>query len=460
MIMTGLQRKKVLIVEDEEPLRELYQRRLNRKDYYTKGAASAEEAWDILEKEDFHVALVDIKLPGLSGIDFLESIKKNQHYPEIIMLTAHGSIESAVRAMKLGAYDYLTKPCHLPELEIIVEKAFEKHSIQYENILLKEELKTKDAYDSLVYQSPSMNQLLENVKKIARTDSPVLLEGESGTGKELIANTIHKLSPRKIASFIVVNCANLQENLVENELFGHEKGAYTGADQKRRGLIELAQGGTLFIDEVAEMHLSVQAKLLRVLENKCYRRVGGDQEIHADVRIIAATNQNLTLEISRGRFRKDLFFRLNTMHLILPPLRERREDIPPLIDYFIKKKTSDLKMKKKISPSTRKLLIEYDWPGNVRELANVIERAVILSSGDYIEPEDLPFGKKPEVEREFLPLSEVERNYIHKVLDGTDGNKTLTAKILQISVRNLYRKLDQYRETEDKSFQPEGALHI
>jgi DNA-binding NtrC family response regulator len=460
MIMAGLQRKKVLIVEDEEPLRELYQRRLNRKDYYTKGAGSAEEALDILEKEDFHVALVDIRLPGLSGIDFLESIKKSHHYPEIIMLTAHGSIESAVRAMKLGAYDYLTKPCHLPELEIIVEKAFEKHSIQYENILLKEELKTKDAYDSLVYQSPSMKQLLENVNKIARTDSPVLLEGESGTGKELIANTIHKLSPRKTASFIVINCANLQENLVENELFGHEKGAYTGADQKRRGLIELAQGGTLFIDEVAEMHQSVQAKLLRVLENKCYRRVGGDQEIHADVRIIAATNQNLTMEISRGRFRKDLFFRLNTMHLILPPLRERREDIPPLIDYFIKKKTSDFKMKKKIIPSTRKLLVEYDWPGNVRELANVIERAVILSSGDYIEPEDLPFGKKPKVEREFLPLNEVERNYIHKVLDGTDGNKTLTAKILQISVRNLYRKLDQYKETKDRSPQPEGTLHI
>lgn len=458
--MAGLHRKKILIIEDEEPLRELYQRRLNRKGYYTQGVGSAEGALEILEKEDFHVAVVDIRLPGISGIDFLEAIKKSRQYPEIIMLTAHGSIESAVRAMKLGAYDYLTKPCHLPEFEIIVEKAFEKHSIQYENLLLKEELKTKDTYDSLVYQSPLMSQLIENVKKIARTDSPVLLEGESGTGKELIANTIHKLSPRENASFIVINCANLQENLVENELFGHEKGAYTGADQKRRGLIELAQGGTLFIDEVAEMHPSVQAKLLRILENKCYRRVGGDQEIHADVRIIAATNQNLAMEISRGRFRKDLFFRLNTMHLILPLLRERREDIPLLIDYFIKKKNLNLKMKKKISPSTRKLLVDYDWPGNVRELANVIERAVILSSGDYLEPEDLPFGKKLEVEREFLPLSEVERKYIYKVLDGTDGNKTLTAKILQISVRNLYRKLDQYKESEDKPFQPEGTLHI
>lgn len=451
--------KRVLIIEDEEPLRVLYQRRLSRKGYDTRGAASAEEALEILKKEVFQVALVDIRLPGLSGLDFLETQKEDHPSLEIIMLTAHGSIESAVRAMKLGAYDYLTKPCHLPELEVVVEKALEKQRIQYENVLLKEELKTKDTYDAFIHGSPEMTRLLQDVKKIAGTDSPVLIEGESGTGKELIANTLHKWSRRKNASFIVINCANLQEHLVENELFGHEKGAYTGADQKRRGLVELAHSGTLFVDEVAEMHQSIQAKLLRVLENKRYRRVGGDLELHADVRVVAATNRDLKDEISAGRFRKDLFFRLNVMQLQLPPLRKRREDIPLLIDYFLEKKNALVNLKKKISPQTRKRLNEYDWPGNVRELANVIERAVILSSGEYIEPGDLPFGNGSALNIDFQPLHELERTYIHQVLQKTNGNKTLAAKILGVSVRNLYRKLDLDQRSANKSSRKEESLH-
>ncbi|MBW2368517.1 MAG: sigma-54-dependent Fis family transcriptional regulator [Deltaproteobacteria bacterium] len=436
-------KKRVLIVEDEEPLRKVYLRRLMRKGYRVDGVSTAEAGLRALENHDFNVALVDFRMPGMNGLDFIKAAKESRPILEVIMITAFGSIETAVKAMKLGAYDYLTKPCQLPELEILVAKACEKNAIQRQNILLKEALRAKDAYDDIIYRSSKMKQLMEDLKKVARTDSSVIIEGESGTGKELKANAIHKLSPRKNGAFIVVNCANLSETLLENELFGHEKGAYTGASHEKRGLVELADEGTLFIDEIGELHSQGQAKLLRILERKTFRRVGGNDELRADIRVIAASNRNLSEEVSKKRFRQDLFFRLNVVYFNLPPLRERREDIPLLIDYFVEKKNRHLKENRKMSPEALTLCIDYEWPGNIRELANIIERAIILSSGEYIEPRDLPFWKPDKGGMYLLTIKEMEKDHIEKALKVANGNKTQAAKILGISVRNLYRKLEE-----------------
>jgi two-component system, NtrC family, response regulator AtoC len=438
-------KKRLLILEDEAPLRVLYEKRLRRKGYEVTSFPTAEKALKVMGTETFNVALVDICMPGMSGLDFLQLAKKEYPELEIIMLTAFGSIESAVQAMKHGAYDYVTKPCHLPELEMLVEKAFEKNSLRQENALLKEELRSKEIYDALIYGSSKMKKIMSDVEKVAQSDSPVIIQGESGTGKELIAHTIHKLSARANGSFIAINCANLQENLFENELFGHEKGAYTGAIQQKLGLIELAHMGTLFIDEIGEMHPSAQAKLLRVLETKRFRRVGGTKELVSNVRVVAATNENLKAAISEKKFRNDLYFRLNVITLNLPALKERKKDIPLLIDYFLQKKNRVLKTAKTISPKAITLFEEYDWPGNVRELANVVERAIILSPGNCIEPQDLPFSGSDPSGADHQSLEDMEQNHIVKVLQGTGGNKTLAAKILGISVRNLYRKIEQYQ---------------
>ena len=438
-------KKKVLIIEDEEPLRILYEKRLRRKGCYVCSHPRAETALKQLETETFHVALVDIRMPGMNGIEFLKRAKKDFADLEIIMLTAFGSIESAVEAMKLGAYDYLTKPCHLPELEILVEKAHEKCALQQQNTRLKEELRSKDMRDELIYNTPQMKKLMADVKKVARSDSPVVIEGESGTGKELVAKTLHQMSPRKHGAFVAINCANLQENLVENELFGHEKGAYTGALQTKRGLIELAHQGTLFIDEVGEMHPSAQAKLLRVLETNRFRRVGGNKELFSDARILAASNENLADAVASKKFRNDLYFRLNVITFHIPPLKERKEDIPLLARYFLTQKNKLLKSAKIMSPEVEQIFVNYNWPGNVRELANVIERAIILSSGDTIQPQDLPFSDMPRNRPDLSSLKEVERIHIQRVLQWAKGNKTQAAKILGISVRNLYRKMEQYQ---------------
>ncbi len=441
--------KKVLIVDDESPLRELYTRRLRRKGYAVKGVPSAETGLSVLESEIFHVALVDIKMPGMNGIEFLELVQKRYPMLVVIMMTAYGSIESAVSAMKLGAYDYLTKPCSLPELELIVEKGIEKSRLQNENLLLKQELRSKDPYDRLVFASASMEKIMNDVAKVAPTNSPVVIEGESGTGKELVANSIHKQSHCREGSFIAINCANLQEHLLENDLFGHEKGAYTGAENQKRGLVELADQGTLFIDEIGEMPKPAQSKLLRVLENGTFRRIGGNNEIKAKVRIIAATNRNLEEEVAKRNFRDDLYFRLNVVRLTLPPLRVRGNDILLLADFFLEKKNNLLNRSKKFGPGVRDLFKGYGWPGNVRELANIVERAVILSSGDFIMPADIPINKGNHDKFQALPLRQVEQDYIEKVLRKTNGNKTQAAEMLGISLRNLYRKLDLYKASID-----------
>lgn len=439
--------KRIMIVDDEAPFRRLLQRRLSRNGCLVEEFDSAESAIACIEEKDFDVALVDIKMPGMDGIELLRRLKEINPNIEVIIITGQGSIDSAISAMKLGAYDYITKPCKLSELDLIVEKAYEKSILQKENILLKDQLRMRTLHDNLIGKSKKIREVMGLIDRIAPTSTPVLIQGESGTGKELVANIIHKKSKRSNGPFIVVNCASLQAELLENELFGHEKGAFTGASFMKRGLFEMADGGTFFIDEISEMNSNIQAKLLRAIELKEFRRVGGNKQIHVDVRVLAATNKRLEEEVKKGHFREDLFYRLNVVTINLPPLRERKEDIPLLVDYFLKKKNIDGNKIKTISPEALEYLMNYDWPGNIRELANVIERAIILSSNDVISIKDLPISISKESHESYNPSSTIvsmERHLIEKTLKEFNGNKTRTAKILGISVRNLYRKIQKY----------------
>lgn len=441
----GYAHKRVLILEDEDQLRMVYQHRLVRKGYHVKGVSSAEEALKLIEQESFDVALVDIRMEGMDGLTFLDRVKSQDASPEVIMITGYGSIDSAIKAMKSGAYDYLTKPCKLPELEIVVQRAYEKALIERENARLREELSIKDPSEDMIYQSRVMISLMGQIGKVAAADSSVIIEGESGVGKEIVARTIHRNSPRCSQAFIAINCSNLQENLLESELFGHEQGAFSGATKKKRGLIELASYGTLFVDEVTEMKPNVQAKLLRILENHCFRRVGGNREIRVDIRIIAATNKSLPDRVADGSFREDLFFRLNVITLHVPPLRERKEDIPLLLEHFLKKKGRQLKMGKTISHECLDLLSAYSWPGNVRELSNAVERAMILSQGDVLKPRDFGFLRSERASIPLLSLKALEKDHILKVLRQVKNNKSHAARILGISSRNLHRKLHDFK---------------
>jgi len=371
-------KKRILIVEDEDPLRRLFHKRLSRKGNYVDSFASAEEALALLGTESYDVALVDIKLPGMDGIALLRKIKEHDENAQVIIITGHG---------KSGAYDYLTKPCKLSELEVLVQKAYEKKKLKESNVNLREELKLKTPYGDVVGKSRKMRDVMRLVGKIAQSNSTVLIEGETGTGKELIAHSIHQQSQRHENPFIVIHCAALPETLQESELFGYEKGAFTGAHKRKKGLVELADRGTLFIDEVGEISPSLQVKLLRFVETGMFRRLGGEKELHIDARVIAATNKDLLESIKQGTFREDLYYRLNVVNLPLPPLRERKEDIPLLAEYFLQKAG----VKKKLTRSALGEMANYDWPGNVRELANALEVAAVMSSGTKIAPEHLPF---------------------------------------------------------------------
>jgi len=345
--------------------------------------------------------------------------------------------------MKLGAYDYLTKPCKLSELEVLVQKAYEKKKLKESNVNLREELKLKTPYGEVVGKSKKMRDVLRLVDKIAQSNSTVLIEGETGTGKELLAHSIHRQSLRCENPFIVIHCAALPETLQESELFGYERGAFTGAHKRKKGLVELADGGTLFIDEVGEISTSLQVKLLRFVETGSFRRLGGEKELHIDTRVIAATNKNLLGSIREGTFREDLYYRLNVVNLHLPPLRERKEDIPLLAQYFLQKGG----VKKKLTRNALSEMANYDWPGNVRELANALEVAAVMSSGDQIGVEHLPFKAPGALSRQTKTLAELEKEHIRQALVSSGGNKTQAAKILGISVRNLYRKIKRYELT-------------
>jgi DNA-binding NtrC family response regulator len=441
---------KLLLVDDDDDLRQDLTQLFRKQGYEVTAAASGEDALSKAARARFDVALLDLHLPGISGIEVLAQLKERQPELEALMLTAHSSIETAVEAMRRGAYDYLTKPFRAADLEIHVQKAFEKVQLQRREQQWLQQLSYESPRYRLIGSSPAMRKVIGLIEKVAGTDATVLVRGASGTGKELVARALHTNSPRHTRPLVTINCAALQENLLESELFGHEKGAFTGAVAAKPGLVEVAEGGTLFIDEIGEMASGLQAKLLRVLEDGHYRRVGGTQEVHADVRVVAATNRDLAEEIKNGRFREDLFYRLNVVSIFLPPLRERREDIGELIERFLSTRQIG-PLRSQVDPEAMRAMLAYSWPGNVRELANVLERAQILAENHVITLEDLPENLVSAVPASATEagdprhLREVERRHVQAILQQEKGNKVHAARVLGISRRSLYRLMEKYR---------------
>jgi DNA-binding NtrC family response regulator len=440
---------RLLIVDDDEQLRETLVRRFRRLGMTVADAADGEDAVTLSGHNRYEVALLDLHLPGITGIDVLARLKESQPELEAIMLTAHGSMETAIQAMKRGAYDYLTKPFHLPELEVHIQKAYEKVQLARRERQWVQQLSYESPRYRIVGSSPSVRHVLQLIEKVAATDTTVLVRGASGTGKELVARAVHMNSDRRDRPLVTINCAALQETLLESELFGHEKGAFTGALASKPGLVEVAEGGTLFIDEIGEMAPGLQAKLLRVLEDGHYRRVGSTQETHADVRVVAATNRSLEEGIKSGRFREDLYYRLNVVTIDLAPLRDRREDIPELVEHFLTTRQVG-GTRYRIQPEGLNAQMRYDWPGNVRELANVLERAQILAEGHLITTDDLPDNVVDQAaadggDEDPRHLREVERRHVRDVLEQVKGNKVQAARALGISRRALYRLLDKYQ---------------
>ena len=440
--------KKVLVVDDEEPLRRLLKKELSRKGFYVQTAEDGRSALAVLRDEPFDVILLDIVMPGVDGISLMQILKADPASPVIIVLTGRATIETAVEAMKNGAYDYLTKPYKLDELVIVIHRALEYGMLRRKNTLLRQELVRKGAPFEVICKSRQMTEIVALLRKIAPTDSPVFLQGESGTGKELAANTIWHYSTRHDSPFIALNCATLSEHLIESEIFGHEKGAFTSAYQTKHGIVEVADKGTLFLDEIGEMPLGLQAKLLRFLDSGEFRRVGSNRSLKVDVRVIAAMNKDLAALVKAGKFREDLYYRLSVINVTLPPLRERKEDVPELASYFLRQYSQ--KLSKSISgfgAGALEALTRYHWPGNVRELENVIERAVILCDSGEIGAEDLsvPAGSSDEGSRiPPLSLDEIEAEHISKILLETNGNQSRASQILGIDRKTLYLKLKKY----------------
>ncbi|MEE8153221.1 MAG: sigma-54 dependent transcriptional regulator [candidate division NC10 bacterium] len=440
----------VLVVDDEKPTRVLMERELPQSGCNVVVVPSGEEALQLLSRQDFDVVLLDLKMPGLGGIETLRRLRSSGTEAEVVVLTGHPGVESAVEAMKLGAYDYLTKPFKLSEVEAVLRRAAEKRKLREENIALRRIVGQRDDGSVILGESHAMRALLEMVQRVAVSHAPVLIAGETGTGKGLIAKALHQASPRAEQHFLVINCSAFQDQLLESELFGHERGAFTGATSTKAGLFEVADGGTVFLDEVAEMSPAMQAKLLQVLDTGDLRRVGGTRERRVDTRIFAATNRDLQQEVHAGRFREDLWFRLNVVSLSVPPLRERKEDIPILIEHFFRQFRVPGQQPKSLSPEALSLLVQYPWPGNVRELANTIERLVLLIPGTLIEPEDLPANIRPSVALPSeegdppLPLAEVERISIIRALKYTGGKKAPAARLLGIDVKTLTHKIQRY----------------
>jgi two-component system response regulator HydG len=449
------EKAKILVVDDEESHRMMLRAVLEEEGYGVAEAADGPEAIRAVEQELFDLILLDIRMTALDGIETLTEIREISPFVPVLIMTAYASVKTAVEALKAGAFEYLTKPLDLEELKILVEKALELYHLRTENIALKERLGDRFDFSKIIGRSPKMKKVFETLSMVAPTDATVLILGESGTGKELVANSIHQNSGRNSQPFIKVSCAALPENLLESELFGHEKGAFTGAIARREGRFQLAHRGTLFLDEVGEMSPTTQTKLLRVLQEKEFEPLGSPRTLKVDVRMIAATNKNLEREVKEGRFREDLFYRLNVVPISLPPVRERKEDIPALATHFFSLyRAKNKKELRELSGKALDLLIRYDWPGNIRELENCIERAVIMAKGEVIAPADLPpniqalsSGEK-ELDGLALPsgvsLHEVEKALILKTLEDTGGNRTRAAEILGINRRTLQIKLKEY----------------
>jgi len=434
------------VVDDEQNIRKMLVRVLSSEGYTIKEAANGLEALKKLEGENCSLVLLDLKMPGLNGIEILRKIKEYDPNLPVIMMSAYGSIAEAVEAMKLGALDYLIKPFDIEELKIIVKRAIKQYELKVENIYYREEEEKRFNFEEIIGKSNSINRVLEMIKNVASTPATVLITGESGTGKELIARAIHKNSLRKDGPFVVVNCAAFSLNLLESELFGHEKGAFTGAISRRIGRFEMANGGTIFLDEIGEMDLSIQTKLLRVLQEKEFERVGSSKTIKVDARILTATNKDLKREVKEGRFREDLFYRINVFNIDVPPLRERKEDIPLLVEHFINKYNKILnKRVKKVSTKAMDFLIDYNYPGNIRELENIIERSIIMAKDEIVDENYFYFIEQERKFEKKGTLKDVEKELIIKYLIQNKGNRTKTAEILGISRRSLQNKIKEYQ---------------
>jgi two-component system response regulator PilR (NtrC family) len=449
----------ILIVDDERSLREFLAIFLRRGGHRVEAAADGEAARKAMAAREFDVVITDLKMPDASGLDVLAESKRIHPDTQVIVVTAFATAETAIAAMKAGAYDYLTKPFKVDEVGLVVERALERRVLQHQNVVLRDEIKGRYKLDRLIGKSPAMHRVFEVVRKIASARTSVLLIGESGTGKELAARALHELSGRSEHAFIAVNCGAIPETLLESEFFGHVKGSFTGASTDRTGLFEAAHGGTIFLDEIGELPAPMQVKLLRVLQERRVKRVGGVQEKEVDVRVVAATNRDLETEVEKGTFRQDLFYRLNVIQLRLPPLRERREDIPILVDHFVRKLAAEHgRQITGVDPEAMSALMSYSFPGNVRELENLIERAVTLAPGDRISLDTLPnlsptsaagarLGPAAELPEEGLDLEKVvddfERGILIKALERTRGNRTEAARLLGVTFRSLRYRLSK-----------------
>ncbi len=444
-------RLRLLLVDDQEEILEGLRMAFKRTDHELFTAPSGEQAVQVMNSEKIDIVLTDLRMEGLDGMGVLRHATSLPNPPVVIIMTAYGTIENAVEALKEGAWHYLTKPVNVKELRILVEKAAEHCNLLQENRNLREQVSRRFGIDGMVGETTEMQRIYDQVRLIAPTRANVLLLGESGTGKEVLARAIHQASPRARKPFVAVHCAALPETLLESELFGHERGAFTGAVSRRQGRFEVAHGGTIFLDEIGEVPLAMQVKLLRILESKELQRVGGSETITVDTRILAATNRDLAEDVAEGRFREDLYYRLNVVSITLPPLRQRRADIPALARHFLEELARENHREvPELSKEALEVLASYHWPGNIRELRNVMENAFVFLRGNVLKAEDLPRSTfKGEVQTEGLhfplglPLEEVETEYLKRTLDFCEGNRTRAAEMLKISRRTLQRRLKE-----------------
>jgi DNA-binding NtrC family response regulator len=437
----------ILVVDDELSIREAFYDWLRQDGYEVETASDGLEALAKVKERHYDIMLVDVKMPNMDGITLLKRLKEDGPETAVVMITAYGAIQDAVEAMKLGAIDYLLKPFELDELSLTIDKLVHMQTLAMENLILKDQVASISRFENLIGQSPPMLNLFETIINVAQSDATVLITGETGTGKELVARTIHSRSSRGYSPFIAINCGAFTENLLESELFGHEKGAFTDAKFTKKGRLEMANAGTLFLDEVGDISMKMQIDLLRVLETHEFTRVGGTTTIRSDFRVIAATHQDLKESIRNRTFRQDLYYRLNVIHLEVPPLRERPEDIPLLAKHFLRRYATETGKKiDSIHPEALVAMQRYNWPGNVRELENAIERAVVVGKGRQIKPGDLPFVLASEGAEEVasLSLEEVERRHIALVLAAQGGHISNAATVLRINRGTLYKKMNKY----------------
>ncbi len=438
----------LLIIDDEKNIREGLAANFEMEDYNVKTVSNGKDGLALIEKGDIDLVITDLRMPGISGEEVLAKVTAETPGIPVIILTGHGSIDSAVDAMRHGAYDFLTKPLNLDQLNMIVKRALEGREMSLQHQQLKKKIRDVDALNQMIGKSQALQKVRDTISKVASSKASVLITGESGVGKELVAKAIHKMSARANGSFVEVQLSSLSENVIESELFGHEKGAYTGADRMQKGCFERAHGGTIFLDEIGEINQNIQVKILRVLQERKFERVGGEQTIEIDVRIVAATNRNLEEEVKAGRFREDLYYRLNVIHIEVPPLRERKDDIPLLIASFLNEfNTENAKNIKGLDSRAKSLLYKYNWPGNIRELRNCMESAVVMCAGDEITSSDLPPSVSSSSTGELvsvplgITLDEAEKILIQENLAANRNNKSKTADILGIGRKTLQRKL-------------------